>query len=55
MRITITSQDIQRMSEMSATDRVYFLETKFIEQRQSFWLQLKPGIEKIQQEMITNA
>lgn len=55
MKITITSTDIQRMSEMSATDRVYFLETKFIEQRQSFWLQLKPGIEKIQQEMIANA
>lgn len=52
MKIFLNATDIQRMSKMSATDRVYFLQAKFYSERSALWVGLGPGVKKIQDEMV---
>jgi hypothetical protein len=53
MKIQINASEVAKMSEMSATDRVYFLQAKFYSERSALWVGLGPGVKKIQDEMVT--
>jgi hypothetical protein len=52
MKISITASEVAKMSEMSANDRIYFLQAKFYEERSALWVGLGPGVKKIQDEMV---